>query len=76
MNSKVLLREANSKIKSYKINDRVDFENLNAYVARIKAPLAMSAEGTMDYYVYFAFQNFCLFIDKCCLLYTSPSPRD
>lgn len=62
---KETLREVNSKIKGYKINDVKDFEDLNAYVWNMKEPYVLSAEGTIEYYTYFAMQNFCLFMDKC-----------
>lgn len=65
MNFKEILKEANSKIKNIKLNDRVDFENLNSYISKQKAPLATASEGTAEYYAYFVMQNFSQFIDKC-----------
>ena len=65
MNYKETVKEVNTKIKSCKLSDERDFEALNAYVWDMKQPYVLSAEGTIEYYAYFAMQNFCLFMDKC-----------
>lgn len=65
MNYKETLSKVNRTIKNCHLKDMWDFEKLNCYVWDMKEPYVLSEEGTIEYYAYFAMQNFCLFMDRC-----------